>query len=173
MTSRIFIYLAALFVAAFLFEAADIVVAPDAAVAAPSDPCKGKPADRPAECDGGGGGGGGGSSIQSCAEVFGLTSGNCTCSFDVQIKDTTDSTPPEFTYVLEDDCTTDTMLAVPVFGSFLGGGFTLTAVDGAGGFSGPAVVTNVGYRAVIQGLTVNIASDAANACAGSLQAGIL
>ena len=113
------------------------------------------------------------STIQSCAEVFGLTNGNCTCSFDVQIKDTTDSTPPEFTYVLQDDCTTDTMLAIPVFGSILGGGFTLTAVDGMGGFSGGAVVTNAGYRAIVQDLTVSIDTAAANACAGSLQAVIL
>lgn len=160
-----------MFIAAFLLEAAETIVAPDAAIAAPSDPCKGKKADRPPECDGGGEGGAG--NIQTCAEVFGLAGGNCTCSFDVQIKEMSKGTPPDFTYVLQGDCETDTMLAVPVFGSLLGNGFMLTAVDGAGGFSGGAVLTNEGYRAVIQDLTVNIDSAAANACAGPLQAGIL
>ena len=175
MASRVFLFLITALVAVALVEAGGIILAPDAAMAAPSDPCKGKKTDRPPECDGGGGGGGGGA-VQTCEEVFGATSGPiglCTCSFDVQTKNTTTSTPPSFAYTLQGDCETDTMLVVPVFGSLLGTGFTLTAVDGAAGFSGSAVLTNEGYRAVIQNLTVNIDTVAASACAGSLQAGIL
>ena len=52
----------------------------------------------------------------------------------------------------------------------LGNGFTLTAV---GDYSGEAVVTNEGFRAVIQDLTINIDTPAANGCAGTLLAGIL
>ncbi|MCH8134765.1 MAG: hypothetical protein IIB77_02155, partial [Proteobacteria bacterium] len=52
----------------------------------------------------------------------------------------------------------------------MGNGFTLTAV---GDYSGEAVVTNEGFRAVIQDLTINIDTPAANGCAGTLLAGIL
>ena len=126
-----------------------------------------------------GGGGGGRGIIQNCQQVFGLTSrtsgtGSCNCSFSVTNKDTTDSTPPSFTYVLQGDCETDTMLVVPVFGGLLGNGFTLTALTvAASDWSGPAVVTNEGYRAVIQDLTINIDTPAASGCTGTLKAGIL
>lgn len=162
-------HLTPLFLAAFLLAASNFIVVPDVAFADPPA-CKGKNKND-SGCDGGGGGGGAGN-IQTCEEVFGVTSG-CDCSFDVTIKDTTDSTPPQFVYVLQDDCVTDTMLVVPVFGGLLGNGFTLTAVDGDSGYSGEAVVTNEGFRAVIQDLTINIDTAAANGCAGTLQAGIL
>ena len=159
-------HLTPLFLAAFLLAATNFIVVPDVAFADPPA-CKGKNKND-SGCDGGGGGGGAGN-IQTCEEVFGVTSG-CTCSFDVTIKDTTDSTPPEFVYVLQHDCATDTMLVVPVFGAVLGNGFTLDAV---GDFSGEAVVTNEGFRAVIQDLTINIDSAAADACDGTLRTGIL
>ncbi len=164
-----------LFVSAFLLTAINIIVVPDAAYAEPPA-CKGHKKNDDG-CDGSGGGGGGGAGdIQTCDEVFGATSGpigSCTCTFKVQVKESSSGTPPQFAYTLQDNCQTDTMLVVPVYGSILGTGFTLDAVNGAAGFSGEAVVTNEGFRAVIQDLTINIDNDAANGCNGTLQAGIL
>jgi parallel beta-helix repeat protein len=71
------------------------------------------------------------------------------------------------TQVLNGDCVTDVSIVIPDGFTLDGGGFTITAVDPAGGHFKGAVVVNGGASASVKNLTVT-ALNLANVCDGGV-----
>ena len=128
-------------------------------MAAPNDPCKGKPADRPPECDGDN------SEISSCRDVFEYLANDdiCSCTFTLDDSTTQQGTPPLLLWRLRSDCVTHETLVIPQFEGIWspGDGYTLTAEDP---FTGSSVIAAAGHRAQATDLKIDIGPGVVAGC---------
>ena len=134
-------------------------------IAAPNDPCKGKPADRPPECDDDN------SEVFSCRDVFThLTNDDiCSCSFTLEDSTTQQGTPPTLRWRLRSDCVTHETLVIPQFEQFAGF-YKLTAEDP---FTGSSVIAAAGHRAGVTDLEIDIGPGILAGCVdGELRSAI-
>ena len=103
--------------------------------------------------------------IVSCQEAFANMPTGCFCPAGIS-RELHDE-PQETTELqLKGPCTTSQMLILPANTILLGSGQMITAVDGAGGFSGSTVLTNTNNRARVQQLDIVISTTMGTGCGG-------